>query len=203
MKPVIDPTSEPWLASVPDMLQELAEQREVKAGATLFRRGETPRSIFYVFAGEIRLLRRERDGMEIILQRSRSGFVAEASVESAHYHCSAEAVEASQVLCFPIQAFRAALDEDRVFRREWMVLLAREVRKLRAQCERLCLNTAADRIIHYIESEGMDGSVELDQTRKAWAAGLGLTHETVYRTLRRLKQQGLLKIESAHITVIR
>jgi hypothetical protein len=51
----------------------------------------------------------------------------------------------------------------------------------RSQCERLALNSAADRIEHYIESEGRDGRLELKRTRKAWAAELGLTHEALKR----------------------
>ena len=44
--------------------------------------------------------------------------------------------------------------------------LATEVRKLRAQCERLSLHGAAERIAHYIEAEGRDGRLELRQTRR-------------------------------------
>jgi CRP-like cAMP-binding protein len=187
---------------IPPTLQQCAEQRRFDAGATLFRPGEMPRSMFYVLCGEIRLVRRERNGMEVILQRSLSGFFAEASLEAEHYHCDAVAARTSLVLCIPIQAFRDALEADRVFRQTWMALLAREVRTLRAKCERLCLNGAKDRILHYIESEGEAGMVQLKQTRKAWATELGLTHETLYRTLHRLQQQGIIRIEANRIKLI-
>ncbi|MCB1797687.1 MAG: winged helix-turn-helix domain-containing protein, partial [Gammaproteobacteria bacterium] len=52
------------------------------------------------------------------------------------------------------------------------------------------LNSAADRILHYMETEGSDGVIILNQTRKSWAAELGLTHEVLYRTLRRLRESG-------------
>lgn len=203
MNPFPKKSATAWPTMLPPTLQQHAEQRSFDAGATLFRQGEVPRSIFYVLAGEIRLLRRERDGMEVILQRSVSGFFAEASLETEHYHCDAVAARASLVLSIPIQAFREALDEDRSFCRRWMSLLAREVRTLRAKCERLCLHGAEERILHYIESEGMAGMVRLGQTRKAWATELGLTHETLYRTLRRLQQQGIIRIEANCIRLIR
>ena len=80
--------------------------------------------------------------------------------------------------------------------------LAREVRKLRAQCERLSLHGAAERIMHYIETEGIEGALELSQSRKAWAAELGLTHEVLYRTLSRLQAEGELEINDRRIAVV-
>jgi CRP-like cAMP-binding protein len=98
----------------------------------------------------------------------------------------------SRLLAFPIDAFRRALADDARFRAFWMSRLAREVRALRSQCERLALRKAADRIEHYIESEGKDGRLELARSGKAWAAELGLTHEALYRALARLRRAGLI-----------
>ncbi|MCZ7653606.1 MAG: hypothetical protein M5R42_03950 [Rhodocyclaceae bacterium] len=60
-----------------------------------------------------------------------------------------------------------------------MAQLAREVRMLRARCERLSLHGAEARILHALESEGTEGTLTLAQSRKAWAADLGLTHEAL------------------------
>ena len=138
----------------------------------------------------------------IILQRSRGGFFAEASLGTGEYHCDAVAAEPSTVLHFPAKAFRTALDKDRMFRDAWGTHLARELRKSRAQCERLSLKSAAQRIIHYIESEGTGGKVVLTESRKAWAAELGLTHEALYRTLQRLQAEGTLHIDANCISLI-
>lgn len=100
------------------------------------------------------------------------------------------------LLSFPITAFRQGLDEDAFFRRAWITRLAQEVRSVRGQCERLGLRTAAERILHYLEVEGVDGAITLTQSRKAWAAELGLTHEVLYRTLRRLREEGMLAVEA-------
>ncbi|MCD6040705.1 MAG: putative Dnr-like transcriptional activator, partial [Burkholderiales bacterium] len=52
------------------------------------------------------------------------------------------------------------------------------------------LRGAAERIEHYIESEGENGRIELPRTRKAWAAELGLTHEALYRARADLRRSG-------------
>jgi hypothetical protein len=65
------------------------------------------------------------------------------------------------------------------------------------------LHAAADRIEHYIESEGQDGRLQLHATRKSWAAELGLTHEALYRALARLRRAGRIGvIEKAGVLVL-
>ena len=84
--------------------------------------------------------------------------------------------------------------------------LAREVRLLRARCERLSLRSAASRVVHYIESEGRDGRIELRCARKAWAAELGLTHAALYRalaSLRRAKRIAIVEISSGCVLTLR
>jgi CRP-like cAMP-binding protein len=192
----------PLLACIPETLRAVAERWEIEAGKTLFRLGDRPKGMFYVISGEVRLIRRSRSGAEVVLQRSRGGFIAEASLGFRAYHCDAVAAEDSAILRFPATAFRARLDEDASFRSAWSNLLAGEVRKLRAQCERLSLRAATDRIIHYIESEGSDGVLTLNQSRKAWAAELGLTHEALYRAVARLTAKKSLIAEGKRLSLI-
>lgn len=196
----------PELAGLPAALHRQASEIVAQAGETVFRLGAHPQRVLWVVEGEVRLLGRSRGGAEIVLQRARSGFVAEASLELLRYHCDAVAAVPSRLLAFPIEPFRQALRHDEGFRRFWMLGLAREVRLLRARCERLCLRSAADRVVHYIESEGCDGRLELRRTRKAWAAELGLTHETLYRTLaglRRAKRISAAKSARALVLTLR
>ena len=195
--------SQPALAVIPPKLRGLAERRRIETGETLFRLGDPLRGVFCVVAGEIRLVRRARNGMEIVLQRSRGGFFAEASFDTKVYHCDAVVAQPGAVLRFPAQAFRAALATDVMFRNAWMVHLAREILKLRARCERLGLKSAAQRIVHYIESEGADGIVTLTESRMAWAAELGLTHEALYRALAKLRRERQLAASGPRLELLR
>jgi len=182
------------LAAVPAALRAGAEHMAAAAGQTVFRAGTRPGKIFWVLDGELRLVRRSRDGAEIVLQRAASGFAAEASLDSPRYHCDAVAGRASRLLAFPIRRFRQVLAEDEGFRTFWMARLAREVHALRSQCERLALHGAAERIEHYFESKGDNGRLELSRTRKAWASELGLTHEALYRALAGLQRSGRISV---------
>lgn len=208
MKPMtVSPDAErnlhSFLGSVPPALMALAGRSAVEAGDVLFRIGDAPRNLLYVTTGEIQLVRDGRDGKAIVLQRSRGGFVAEASIDSPAYHCDAVASTAAEVILFPIGDFRTALDADSRFHRAWSNNLARVVRTLRAQCERLSLKSVAERVIHYLESEGEDGSIVLTQSRKAWATEMGLTHEALYRTLKRLETEGIVETSGNRVALRR
>lgn len=191
---------QPAAALIPESLRMQARLQNALPRETIFRIGDPVKNVFLVIYGEARLIRLDRNGGEVILQRSRGGFIAEASLDSRAYHCDAVASEPTTILAFPAAAFRSALDDDSTFRRAWQSQLAKEVRKLRAQCERLSLHSAAERIIHFIESEGTNGVLTLTQSRKSWAAELGLSHEALYRTLRRMQDDGVLDVAGNCLT---
>lgn len=193
----------PVLAKIPGVLRNAARLRPFSKGQTLFQQGERPAGMLFILTGEIRLLRRTPTGAEIILQRASGGFIAEASLDTGAYHCDITAASGGQLLLFPRAVFKAALESDNAFNRTWIGLLAAEVRRLRARSERLTLNSAAERILHYLEAEGVDGVVNMTQTRKAWAAELGLAHEVLYRTLRTLRENKTIVIDGQRIVLLK
>ena len=188
----------PFLAALPASARPSIHLEEVNAGQLLFRAGTAPAIMFFVLTGEVRLIRLSRSGGEIVLQRARRGILAEASLDQGAYHCDAVASVPSTLLSVPLHTVRQGLKEER-FATAWRTELSRELRRLRAQCERLSLKGAHERIIHYLETEGEHGAVTLTQTRKQWAAELGLTHETLYRSLGQMMKSGLIRIDGSKI----
>lgn len=172
----------------------------VEPGTTLFCREQPPRAMYFVVAGEIRLVRPSVTGAEIVLQRKREGFIAEASLGQAAYHCDGVAARTSTVVAIPLAAMTRAFEcED--FRDAWIDHLAHEVRRLRAHAERLCLRSARERIVHFIEAEGRDGRLVLDRSKKDWAGELGLTHEALYRALAAMSRDGVLTVDGAALAL--
>jgi CRP-like cAMP-binding protein len=97
--------------------------------------------------------------------------------------------------------FRDALRRDERFRAAWTRHLAGEIRRLRARCERLALHSAPERIVHYVESEGVGGAIELTHSFKSWALDLGLTHEALYRAIARMKGSGEISVQGSRLTL--
>jgi CRP-like cAMP-binding protein len=191
-------TSERLFAALPQRFRSDVSSRRLEKGDFVFQRGDRPRYMFAVLSGEARLMRILPTGGEVILQRARRGLLAEASLDQPRYHCDAIAVLPTQLACLQRSKFREALADD-AFRSSWTTHLLQELRRVRAQSERLSLHAARDRIIHYIEVEGNNGRVALSQSKKDWAAELGLAHESLYRTLTRMVLAGELRAEGRYL----
>ena len=122
----------PLLAALTAVLRGEVRVRRLDKGELVFRRGDRPRAMFAVLSGEARLVRTSTAGIEIVLQRTRGGLLAEASLDQPRYHCDAVAVLPSELVSIPRGAFRTAL-ADEGFRECWLGLLLRELRRVRAQ----------------------------------------------------------------------
>ena len=174
----------------------------VAKGVRLFSTGEKPSAMFFVASGEVVLERPGLQGATVILQRTRRGFVSEASLQSERYHCDGRAVASSEITRVPIKSIRAALESDPAFSSRWISMLNREVKRLRLQCERLSLNKVQDRLVHLLETEGQKGSYSLGSGVKSLAGELGVTHEALYRCVSDMEKRQLLQREAGYLRLL-
>jgi CRP/FNR family transcriptional regulator, dissimilatory nitrate respiration regulator len=182
----------PPLADFDPALQALTQTRRLAMGEPLFLQGQTPHHLYYVVSGAVAMARCDRAGRQLVLQRATSGFLAEASLCSSSYHCDAHASVDSQVLALPLEGLRRAIDQHAGTRWAWIRMLAGEIRRQRAQSERLSLKTVRERVLHLLVTQGEGGCIELPGSRKALAEQLGVSHEALYRSLGMLIHDGEL-----------
>lgn len=188
------------------LLRRLARSRErhLVRGDHLFRQGDNVESICLVRHGRIKLIRHTPDGHESILQVAMPGdLVAEASLFSEVYHCSAVVESAAAELCsFDKRSLIRALAEDAGAAMEVAELFARRIRRLRALMEIRNIRSARDRIYSYLElNADAARRVHLHLCLKDMAHELGLAHETFYRNLKLLEQEGRIirKVEQIRL----
>lgn len=193
----------PLIALMPQRLKNSSNLVDIHRGNVLYRIGDQVSNALCVLDGEVKLVRTDQFGKETVLQRSNRGFFAEASLNQSHYHCDIVVIKNGMLLEFPTAVFWEAIDNNKPFRDAWLSHLAKELKRLRGQCERMNLRSATDRVLHYIESEGQEGVLMLNQNRKIWASELGLTHEALYRALARLQAQQAIVIEGNKIATKR
>jgi CRP-like cAMP-binding protein len=180
---------------LPPVLWTLGHQVSCPKDGWVFRKGDPVRAVFLVLDGEVRLSRFAKDGSEIALHRAGRGeFFAEAALSSTRYRCNAIASQPSTLLEFPAAKVRTLLANDHEFSRQWIGLLARQLHALRARLERQALKSAADRVLHLLltEGSGQHCEVVLPGSVKDLAKELGLTHESLYRTLARMERDGVV-----------
>lgn len=172
-------------------------------GEPLFLQRQRPRYMYFVVGGEIVLERMGEGGDPVVLQRVRQGFVAEASLQSGSYHCDAVVTVPGHAVALPIEPLKAKLATDSAFALRWIGMLNAEVRRLRAQCERMSLKGVSERLLHMIETEGVDGCLRTGSGLKSLATELAVSHEALYRALARLEKSGVIVREAGCIVVAR
>ena len=151
--------------------------------------------MFFVVSGEVTLERTGLQGEPVVLQRTRLGFVSEASLKVAKYHCDALAITDTTVIKVPVKELAVVLDHDPDFARRWISMLNAEVKRLRLHCERLSMKSLKDRVLHLINTEGKNGKYQVNTGLKSLAGELGVTHEALYRTLAALEKTKTIRRE--------
>lgn len=187
---------------LPADLRPACTYLKCKRGDRLFTLRKKPQRMFYVASGEVVLQRLGVLGSNLVLQRVRQGFVAEASLQSLSYHCDAVVTAPADLIAILIEPLRQALVTDPAFAMRWVAMLNQELKRLRAQCERLSLRGVRDRLLHLIETEGESGRLPLKAGLKSVAAELGVTHEALYRTVAELEKQGVIARAQGQLRVL-
>lgn len=180
------------LSLLPQHLHAACEGALVHRNAHVFTSGQTPTWMFYVVRGEVTLERSGLHGQTVVMQRTRRGFISEASLRVQAYHCDAVAITDTQVIKVPVKALTQCLDQDPVFASRWIDMLNSEVRRLRLHVERLSMKSIRERLIHLIETEGSQGRYAIPSGLKTLAGELGVTHEALYRAVATLESENWL-----------
>ena len=167
-----------------EYINALPHARQVfRKGQYLFHQGDAVVSMFLIEYGEARLLRRQRGGGTIVLQRALPGsFLAEASVFTASYHCDATATTKVSARLISRLAMRKLFENDPVFAAAWASHLADEVRSARLRAEILAFKTVAERLGAWIAAKG---AFPPKGRWKTVAQEIGTSPESLYREIAR------------------
>ena len=172
-------------ASFLEILDQLpGRELHLNAGTLMFQRDDIVRSVYVVRTGRVHLLRRQEDGAVFILQRAGPGkLVAEASLLTKTYHCSAEAVEPSLLTIWPQAKIRALINRDKETALTYASHLAGEVRTARLRAEISSLRKVRDRLDAWLAWK--EGSLPQKGEWHHLARELNVTPEALYREIAR------------------
>jgi len=181
------------------------ETRLIRKGEILFHQDDAVVSVYVVRRGRIKLIRNTEDGNPVVLQLAMAGdVIAEASLFSDLYHCSAITDSpTAELSCFDRHGLLTALKQDSGAAMNIMKLFAHRIHKLRALLEIRNIRSARQRIYAWLQLEANSGhEIALKMAYKDMAYQLGLAHETFYRSLKQLEEDGRL-IRKKHIIQLR
>lgn len=168
--------------------------RNLMDGAPVFRLGQKAEAVFRVVSGEVHLYRRGQGGTRVLLYRAYTDdYFAEESLNETLYSCSAICIGRTRIQAFNANKLRRLLRKNVDFSEAWISRITSELARRRANIERLRMKSSAARIIHYLMTEGSPpGELQLRAPLSKLADTLELRPESLYRTLSKLENQGLL-----------
>jgi CRP/FNR family transcriptional regulator len=189
-----------------DRLDAIAERLILDADQPLVREGDQARHVFNIISGSVRVYRLMPDGRRQIVGFLFAGDFLGLSAGDA-YAFSAEALEPTTACRFIRSEYRALVRELPTLEAALLDRAGHELAAAQAQMLLLGRKTAIERLASFILAlPGMDPSrpgpsdqVRLPMTRSEIADYLGLTIETVSRTLGRLKAQGVVRLVSLNL----
>ena len=181
-----------------DRLNQLAAARNLDTDGMLFLEGEPCTGFYVLVEGVIQLTRSApHPGAHatLALITPVTSFAEAAMFGGEAYPVTATALKPSRVFHFPKAPFLAAMAEDPALAVAIIHAQAVWLRKLTHKVEQLSGTDSTDRLRTWIQEQmPRDGKLVLPVTKKALAAQLGMTPETLSRGLRALQDQGLLSV---------
>jgi CRP-like cAMP-binding protein len=185
-----DMNAKDWL---PAEILSSGIERSLAAGQMLFDQGDASVGVYKVVSGKVRQVRVDPQGRDVVVGVAGPGeMIAEASLFSRTHDCAATAVTNAVVRLYRKATLLAQLERDPQAALSFMATLVEQILNLRIRLERRSIPSARDRIRHYLAANvgEKEHTVALPSTLKDLAAELGLTHETVYRTLSEMSANG-------------
>lgn len=190
---------------LPAALRKVATYQHLSNRQILFNRNEASQAIYAVRSGQIRLLHYTKSGQSISHYAVRSGEIcAEVALFLDAYTCSAIAEEPTQVLVFPKQTFLNALQQHSDFAAAFIMQLSHRLHKTKVMLELRSIHSAPERVLHYLQLivPPEQDTIVLEQPLKNVAADLGISSESLSRSLTQLERDGAIAREKRKIRLI-
>lgn len=196
-----------FLGSEPTCLLGLFKKLPVErlaAGQSLFFEGDAAKHLFEVVEGSLRIFKIISDGRRVITGFLHAGDIIGVSLKDRYLY-SAETVTDTRIRRISRKSFDAEVANSPDLRPEVFARLCDEMAAAQEQMVLLSRKNAEERVCSFLRKELLrvceeraDLVIELPMTRLDIADYLGLTIETVSRTMTKLNNKGIVAPAGRH-----
>ena len=169
-------------------------------GTVLFAMGEHAQFLYLLLAGSVALRGEVETGLATVVEIVPAGhaFLATAAILGMSYPLSAVALTDLRLLAIPSEALREAMRRDEGLARASLALMGAEWRLMVDQVLDLKLRPAEQRVARFLLRRATAEAevAELPEPRGAIAARLGMTPETLSRSLAALEAKGFIRLSA-------
>ena len=188
-----------------EQLNAVMRESSLSKGDYLFSEGDEANFVFIIFSGVIQLDKLLADG-----RRQITGFLFKGDLlglaKDGIYTCSAEAISDVQICKFKLVEFENLIEEFPELEHQLLKIARNELAEIQQQLLLLGRKTAIERLASFIISLSdravirgePDTPVSISMTRNSIGDYLGLTTESVSRSMTRLKKFGAIFVDNEH-----
>lgn len=177
----------------------------------LFLEGNTSHYIYAIKSGVVKIFKTAEDGKTHILRVLNSGdLLAFDAVYSEKYSYSTEAIENSEICMMRKKDFISLLKKDVDLAIDIIKILTLELEETRCFIRDFIARTANQKVARFLLSQPpiffsndtIKRNITLPLSRKEISEMLGLTSETVSRTLSQFERDNIVKINGKKILIL-
>lgn len=192
-------------------LATITVRRKFKKGESLFSEGDEATGFYLLVSGSIKLCRMSHDGREKVLHfvQPRETFAEAAFFGDGKYPAEARALASGEALYLPKTGFLELMARNPNFSLNLVVSLSLMLRQFARQIEELSFADVTSRLASFLirradeKSASYGGITYLDLGVKKGelASRLGTASETISRTLRKLKDEGIIEVDGSRVII--
>jgi CRP/FNR family transcriptional regulator len=180
---------------------------------TVFREGDRADGFYVVVSGSVKVFKLSEDGKEQVLHILEAGqSFAEATIfEGGVFPANAEALCDGDLLFLPKRPFIELLENNPKMALRVLGSLSKWLKRMTDLVENLALRDVEARLVFFVSEEmkrrGLplrDGSVyEIPVSKNVLASRLGTVPETFSRTLKKLQEEGKIRVKGNQIRILK
>src|SRR5512135_394183 len=189
----------------------IAVKRAFARGESLFAEGDVATGFYLLASGSIKLCKVSPDGKEKVLHfvHPSETFAEAAFFGDGKYPAEARALEGGAALFFPREAFMGLLERNPRFSLNLIVSLSLLLRRFARQIEELSFAEVPARLAAYLielaakKSTTYQGKtyLDLDMKKGELASHIGTVSETLSRSLKKLKDDGIIEVDGSRVII--
>lgn len=165
---------------------------------SIFIQNEPAHYVYIIMEGSVKIFQSNEEGEEMVLKMINIGdsFIEAITFVNKNYPASAQAAEDVLVLSIPAEILRNNITKDNFLAINILEISMKASQELINKIEQLTLRTATQRVGWFllrlfVEREIPNKTIELPYDKSLIASYLNMKPETLSRTLKELKKQGL------------
>lgn len=183
-----------------------AKKISAPAGSVLFRQGDHCENFILVTSGRIKVLSRSEGGREIVLYRieDKGTCVLTTSCLLGHQAYPAEGIAETDISAYllPLSIFERALTESPFLRQFIFSAYSQPLTEIITLIQNVAFESIEHRLNEYLKRTAGPNNI-INQSHQQIADELGTAREVISRQLKKLEQQGSLKLNRGSIQIIK